>query len=349
MNRNEAVDVVVESLRHRGLTVRIPGDTTASAADITLDLHGRPVSLAVKAYALVDRPRAEQLARALGTRNAAGSRPPHPTPIVVGDRIVAGAQETLRAAGVSWLDLRGHLYLAGPTFLIDAPTRRFRSSVAKPAPWSGRVGLAVAVDILLTRPRHVAVREVARRVGAAPSSVSATVKALRNDGLVDDKNATDLESLFWATANAWKPERIAVSHYPHPGGRMNNPSLRLGLTEPEVSGWALAGDVAAAHLGAPIGLSSSAPPDFYLPSRTVLRLARSILDETSSYASRRATIALPPVPAVCEHRVDVAGSTEEHWVLARPLFVALDLAQDQGRGREILSGWNPEPWGTRVW
>jgi len=39
----------------------------------------------------------------------------------------------------------------------------------------------------------------------------------------------------------------------------------------------------------------------------------------------------------------------QRWPLAQPLFVALDLAQDPGRGREILNDWTPpEPW-HRVW
>jgi hypothetical protein len=36
------------------------------------------------------------------------------------------------------------------------------------------------------------------------------------------------------------------------------------------------------------------------------------------------------------------------WPVAHPLFVALDLAQDTGRGREILDAWTPTE-GTRVW
>jgi hypothetical protein len=35
--------------------------------------------------------------------------------------------------------------------------------------------------------------------------------------------------------------------------------------------------------------------------------------------------------------------------LAHPLFVALDLAADPGRGREILDGWTPPADVARVW
>ncbi len=57
-------------------------------------------------------------------------------------------------------------------------------------------------------------------------------------------------------------------------------------------------------------------------------------------------VRVAPVPAACSHRVDLSAAT---WPLAAPVFVALDLAQDAGRSREILAGWTPpEPW-TRVW
>lgn len=303
----------------------------------------------VKNYSLVDLPRADHLARSLDM----SSRPHHllheHVPIVIGDRIVALARETLREAGISWFDLRGHLYINAPTLLVDVPTTRFAKPQDKTFAFAGRVGLAVAVDTLLTRPGKVKVRETARRIDASPSSVSSVMKSLRHEGLMDDQGAPDLKALFWATSRAWKPERIPVARYPYPDGPMRNPALRLGLSAPTEAGWALTGDVAAAHFGAPLGLPADAPPDFYLPSRAVLRLALSILGGVNDFASRRATIAVAPVPAACEGRLDTAGSRDEHWLLARPLFVALDLAQDVGRGSEILAGWDPEPVGSRVW
>jgi hypothetical protein len=44
---------------------------------------------------------------------------------------------------------------------------------------------------------------------------------------------------------------------------------------------------------------------------------------------------IAPVPLVCSRRVDTTGRAAEIWPLAQPLFVALDLAQDPGRGKEI--------------
>jgi hypothetical protein len=40
---------------------------------------------------------------------------------------------------------------------------------------------------------------------------------------------------------------------------------------------------------------------------------------------------------------------DKPWPLAHPLFVALDLASDPGRGTEILAGWRPQEETVRVW
>lgn len=52
---------------------------------------------------------------------------------------------------------------------------------------------------------------------------------------------------------------------------------------------------------------------------------------------------------ICSRRVDATGWANEIWPLAQPLFVALDLAQDPGRGREILADWTPPEQWHRVW
>jgi hypothetical protein len=50
---------------------------------------------------------------------------------------------------------------------------------------------------------------------------------------------------------------------------------------------------------------------------------------------------------VCTQRIHLIDET---WPLAQPLFVALDLAQDPDRGRELLDGWTPPTEaGPRVW
>ena len=348
MSADEADELLAQALA--GLHIRtLPIGAEGRAKELVLDLAGRQLRLEVKYYSLIDRSRALQILHDLDR----GGRPwgAEGVPVVVSDRIVGDAREQLREAGVSWFDLRGHLYLNAPGLLIDVATGSGSQRPHSPKAFAGRVGLATAIDILLTRPDRVVVRETARRIGAAPSTVSTAMKSLRNEGLMDERGAVDLVALFWATASEWKPQWVPVAQYPHPDGPMRNPALKLGFEDAREPGWALGGDVAAAQLGAPIGLASGAAPSLYLPSRQAHRLALSILVETHETAAPAARLAVAPVTAVCEERVDVSAIRNEHWLVARPLFVALDLAQDPGRGAEILQGWDPDPklGGARVW
>jgi hypothetical protein len=68
----------------------------------------------------------------------------------------------------------------------------------------------------------------------------------------------------------------------------------------------------------------------------------------SSRSQARCAVRVAPVRAACSHRVDLMNNPFE-WPLAHPVFVALDLAQDAGRGREILNAWAPPERWARVW
>ena len=354
MSADEAEELLTQTLA--GLHIRtLPIGAEGRGQDLVLDLSGRRLRLEVKYYSLIDRSRALQVLHDLDRRGHSSGA--EGVVVVVSDRIVGDAREQFREAGVSWFDLRGHLYLIGPGLLIDVGTDRRPQRASSPSAFAGRVGLATAIDILLTRPDRAVVRETARHIGAAPSTVSTAMKSLRNEGLMDERGTVDLVALFWATAGEWKPQWVPVAQYPNPDGPMRNPALLLGFENAREPGWALGGDVGAAQMGAPIGLASGAAPSLYVPSRQAHRLARSILGETHESASPAARLAVAPVAAVCEERVDVSAARaklamrDEHWLLARPLFVALDLAQDPGRGAEILRGWDPDPslGGARVW
>ena len=348
MSVDEAEELLTQTLA--GLHIRtLPIGAEGRGQDLVLDLSGRRLRLEVKYYSLIDRSRALQVLHDLDRRGHSSGA--EGVVVVVSDRIVGDAREQFREAGVSWFDLRGHLYLIGPGLLIDVGTDRRPQRASSPSAFAGRVGLATAIDILLTRPDRAVVRETARHIGAAPSTVSTAMKSLRNEGLMDERGTVDLVALFWATAGEWKPQWVPVAQYPNPDGPMRNPALLLGFENAREPGWALGGDVGAAQMGAPIGLASGAAPSLYVPSRQAQRLARSILGETHESASPAARLAVAPVAAVCEERVDVSAMRDEHWLLARPLFVALDLAQDPGRGAEILRGWDPDPslGGARVW
>ncbi len=329
----------------RTLGVAVPGNGPDDAPGLQVDVGGRRLDVAIEEFSLVDQPRALSIIGAYGRMG--GSEGNESIHVVVGERIVAGARDLLRGAGHSWCDLRGHLYLTGPGLLVDTD---FSVDVDRPGPArgiTGRVPLGTAIDLLLHGSEVSGVREIARRIGAAPSSVSVVLKSLREEGLAD-KSTVDQESLFWAVADAWKPQWTPVQGDPGSLIQMRTPALRLGFDGRADAGWALSGDLAAAQLGAPIALGGNAAPDLYLPTRTSHRLALSMLRPatTDGFAAR---VALAPAAAVCEQRVDVDRAGAQTWLLARPLFIALDLAQDPGRGQEILRAWTPEEGGSRVW
>ena len=100
--------------------------------------------------------------------------------------------------------------------------------------------------------------------------------------------------------------------------------------------------------GAPLAVRADQLLDFYVPDQVTARRAIALLGAASSRSQARCAVRVAPVPAVCGHRVDLATNPFE-WPLAHPLFVALDLAQDAGRGREILDAWTPPDRWARVW
>ena len=140
----ELLAQIIATLHIRTLPIGAEG----RRQDLVLDLAGRQLRLDVKYYSLVDRSRAFQVLHDLERRG-------HPwgavgVPVVVSDRSVEVARDRFREAGVSWFDLRGHLYLNGPGLLIDVATDSVPQCTSTPKAIAGRVGLATAVDICLT-------------------------------------------------------------------------------------------------------------------------------------------------------------------------------------------------------
>ncbi len=269
--------------------------------------------------------------------------------LLVADRVTADAREMMRAAGWSWLDLRGHLHLAGPGLFVDTgfPARERRTG--RSAPLSGQVGVEVAVSLLLAPQRSVQVRGLARKIKRAASSVSETLAGMRQDGLVDADRKPVLPELFWELATHWRPEEIDIAVVPPMDNRDVTEVLRLGLDHvPATSGWALTDTVAAAAYGAPVGVRADYPPDFYVPDRATLRRARHLLGVASDHGNRAGTLRWSLVAEICADRVEDTMRSGR-WPLAQPLFVALDLAQDPDRGREVLASWTPPREWPRVW
>ena len=313
---------------------------------ILVSPHGGRVLVEVKRTALVS---ADGLTRRLREWDA--GREPGTTGVVVADRVTAEARGRLREAGWGWLDLRGHVHLAAPGIFVDAsvPTQTVHASPDS-KPLSGRVALGVAVMLLLEPDRPAAVRPLARQMGRAPSSVSAAVSGLRAAGLLNRNGRAQTPELFWELAGRWDTQGTDLATLPDTGRAVANDALRLNVDDVEqTSGWALSDTLAAAAYGASVAIRADHPPDFYVPDETTLRRAVTLLGRSLDHAGRAATVRVGPVPLVCTSRVDPMDWTKQRWPLAQPLFVALDLAQDPGRGREILNDWTPpEPW-HRVW
>jgi DNA-binding transcriptional ArsR family regulator len=270
--------------------------------------------------------------------------------LVVGDRVTKTARRLLTAHRAGYYDLRGHLALRSANVVIDADVEPVSGRAERTYALSGDAGLEVATALLMEPTAGVTVRELARRLGRSVSTVSEVLAGLRRADLVDDRHRVEGTELFWQVADRWTAASVYLARLPMPGdyATVTKP-LRFGLDDAENTvGWALTDSAAAVAYGAPLAVRTGQLLDFYVPDRATPRRAMALLGAASSRSQARCTVRVAAVPAACSHRVDLATNPFE-WPLAHPLFVALDLAQDAGRGREILSAWTPPQRWTRVW
>jgi len=268
--------------------------------------------------------------------------------VAVGDLITGPAQRALRDAGWGWLDRRGHLVLRTKGVHIDAdvPADRRPTTGAAPQRISGSAAISWAAALLLAPEDPPSMREVARRVSLSHSAIVAASKRLQAASLIRSDGRPLLPELFWALAEEWHPNAVALARLPPVGDASAYGALGVNLEgEP---GWAVAGTVGAVAWGAPVVIGSGYPPDFYVPSAVELRQATLRLGEAPRYEERACTVAVAPTPLVCTQRFDRESSEWGDWRFAHGLFAALDLAQDQARGSEILEDWKPKDF-TRVW
>ena len=269
--------------------------------------------------------------------------------LVVGDRVTETARKLLTARGGGYLDLRGRLALRTDRLVIDAEVEPVKERAERSNALSGKAGLEAATALLMQPGRTIAVRELARELGRSPSTISEILAALRRDGLTGAMNTVRGTDLFWAVADRWPSPRTHLKTPPRPGDASLSKPLRLGLVDVDTElGWALTDTAAAAAYGAPLAIRSDQVLDFFVPDQSIVRRATTLLGAAGSTSQARATVRVAPVRAAVERRVNLGTSSVE-WPLAHPLFVALDLAQDVGRGREILAAWTPEDRTTRVW
>jgi DNA-binding transcriptional ArsR family regulator len=339
----------VEELRDAAAAVGLAAEPASSdsGADLVLiNPAGGRILTQVKRVSLAS---GDSLRRQLIRRNA---RQESPLLVLVADRVTEQARELLRESGGSWLDLRGHLHLADASLFVDANIPPLNHASGQSTPLAGRVGQEVAAYLLLDPTRPASVREIARRINRSPSSVSQAITSMRDAALVDVHRRPTIPELFWELAARWQPISKDAQRHPAPTitgvtGSIND-VLRFGLDNAETTtGWALGDTMAAAAYGAAVAVRSDHPPDFYVPDQATMRRALHLLGSAASHDARGATIRVAPIPLLCADRIELPDET---WPLARPLFVALDLAQDPDRGRAVLDSWTPpEAAGQRVW
>lgn len=337
----ENESLVVDAFAQLGLDARVPVGSPGAGVDLVLEPEGMATPLELKRRSLVD----EEVARRL----LAEARPSEPSVLVVADRVTDAARKILTEGGAGYLDLRGRLALRTEDIVINADVPSVKERADRTDALAGKAGLEVATALLMQPERPAAVRVLARDLERAPSTVSAVLAALRRDGLLDSANAVTGTDLFWRVADRWPVPRSPLAQPPSAEDTAMVQALRLGMNDPEnTSGWALTDTAAAAAYGAPVAFRAGQRIDFFVPDESVMRRATTLLGTAESVSNARATIRVAPVPSVVRHRVDL-DSGPDAWPLAHPLFVALDLAQDVGRGREVLDAWTPEDRWPRVW
>lgn len=343
----EAEEALLEALTSIGASAS-PAVGQDSAVDLWLHLPGGPLPIQMKYTSLAS---IDGLPRLLDrwTQTLPVDVDGHDLlKILVADRVTAAARDLLNESGWGWLDLRGHLHIAAPGLFVHADVKTAGATAPRPTePFAGRSGIEVAVELLFDPQQSVGVRALAERIGRSPSTVSETVSRLRQANLIETDLSPVVPDLFWSVASVWRPRSVDVASLPDVNDRAVLAALKVGLNDDADTGWALSDSPAAVLYGAPIALRKDYPQVFYVPDEAILRRATQLLGAASDSSSRAATLRPATVKSVCTQRV--TGFAKEKWPLAHPLIVALDLAQDPGRGREILADWTPPKRWSRVW
>lgn len=335
----DAVAQVQDALSALGISSAPAPPGSPGNADLLIDADGVGVLVQLTRQSLVDE-------KSLGQHTEPTS-PHQPVRMLVADRVTAGARRQLLEAGDGYLDLRGHLGIKAPGLVVSADVPALGKAKASSNPLAGQAGLEVATSLLMNPQTGASVRSLARDLDRSPSTVSTILKGLREDGLIEPDHTVRESALFWQVAERWSGKYTYLAEIPDPSDPQLGKALRLGHGSVDETGWALTDTAAAAAYGAPVAFRDGQQFTFFVPNESTLSRATRLLGVQSTPTLAPAAVRVAPVPAVCQRRVSTAGLTR--WGLAHPLFVALDLAQDPGRGSEVLQQWNPTDWASRVW
>ncbi len=340
MNDSTQLHDAIEELAETLEALQLGAEASRTAVGIVVDL---PDGTAVRLVPVPTRSTSPSVVRSLVESTKFGED----LVVVVADRVSAALGEWLRDMGAGWLDRRGHLRLVRGGLVIDTdvpPLLPPANGLLPRDPCATPVGREVALELLVAPGEAVTARALARALGRAPSSVAASLRALRDQGLVDDHRRPVNPGLFWALAAAWQPRRHALLDCPDPSDADADWSYELHVADLDVAGWALCDTRAASAWGVPLIASGAYPPDLYVPDNRVLMRAMRHYGEATAATSRACTLAVAPAPSVCARRYSGHGP----WPLVHPVVVALDLAVDPGRGSEALDAWDPDGI-ERVW
>ena len=259
--------------------------------------------------------------------------------LLVADKITAEARRILTDAGWSWLDRRGQLHLSGPGVRVDQevpPAERATASAAAPA-IAGRSGITVAYWLCAHPGERLSPNGQKKELRLAPSTISTTVRRLAEADLVDQTGAGAVPGLFWELASLWRSERTWLIEPPSPTQHVPR--------DPSEPSWRITGTAAAAAYGAPLTAAGTGPLDLYVKGPVEVSIA-SRRYGAARPGSGSAVIAVPPTSLVNERDADEKLPEVYGWPAAPLVAVALDVAQDVGRGREILEDWSA---GDGIW
>jgi hypothetical protein len=299
-----------------------------SLAAMHVLVDDRPLTIPITALAYCTGQRARQL---VADYEPVGGM----FPLVVADKITTEAREILTAAGWSWLDRRGRLHLRGPGVRVDTdvPNQSEVAQFSVTQPISGRGGITVAYWLCAHPDRSLSPNRSAAELGLAPSTISAAVRRLIDAGVVDEDGHGIFPELFWELAGVWSTERRWLASAP-------DPSLERSADR-GAQAWRRSGSAAAIAYGAPIVTTGGEPLELYVPGPVNVSIA--VRRHGAAGPGRGpAVITVAPTRAVTAGLdVDDPDPPElDGWLSAPVLAVALDLAQDRARGREILTDWN---------
>ena len=309
-----------------------PGGAIAASVD------GQELAIEVEAFSRV------RLSDALGlVRRFAQASPPTPRVVVAADRIDAAAKAELVDAGLGYWDRATcRLVLRAPGVRIDSVVVDHPQVTALldgadegaplRSPFSG-VGVRVAYWLLTHPDQRLGVRAVAKDMGASATQVSAVARALERAYLLDgERRVSDLPALFWELAEHWAP----------PWSRDLVAAERAVLEDGVV-----VGTLAAVAYGAPAVVGGAAP-SLYLPRPAF------VPPPPTGGGESGVRVAVAPAPQAAVPwgpSLPLPGGVTARP--AHPVAIALDLATDRGRGREILAGWDLDPVAAngarRVW